>query len=475
MPSPAAGRYLRTLRGVIDWSHSLCTPGERLLWARLSVFVGCFDLRAAEAVCAGDGIEPEDVLDLIDGLVHKSVMTVESLGSGGRYESTTRYRLLETIRQYGTDRLRAEGNATGLLIRHSDYYQALTARGAAEWCGPDEVGWLVRLRRELPNLRSALDFCRVHPGRALTGAAIAVDLMRTRCWFFGSTLGEARHWLESLSALLDPALGEPTALVTAMKAFVAIIQADHPAADVFLDECRAASASPKAAPLVYAEGVYALLVRGDPACIGRLAHAREAFLAAGHTGDAHMATMFWALAAVFLGDRATARSACDTYVAEAEAAGAPWAHTWAQWCTALAELLHGEPSRGLLPLCDALVRQCAVDDNWGPAWTLETLAWTLGALAHHDRAAVVLGVAHQYRQVTGAGITGLHPVTTLHARTQNLVQKHMTAEAYTEAWERGATTRDGVTLALAIAREAHRETGTQAPRDPSRTQADCSG
>lgn len=461
VPSLAVSRYVRTLRGVMDWSHGLCTPGERLLWARLSVFVGCFDLRAAEAVCAGEGIGREDVLDLIGGLVGKSVVTVEavvtaeSVGSPGRHGGVTRYRLLETIRQYGRDRLRAEGNTTGLLVRHSDYYQALAARAAAEWCGPDEVGWLARLRRELPNLRSALDFCRVHPGQALTGAAIAVDLTRTRCWFFGSTLGEARHWLESLSALLDPALGESTVLVTAMKAFVAIIQADHPAAGVFLDECRAASGSWKAAPVVYAEGVYALLVPGDPACIAQLARAREDFLAEGQTGDAHMATMFWAMAAVFLGDHAEARAACERYVAEAEAAGAEWARTWAQWCTALAELLHGEPSRGLLPLCEALVRQRAFDDNWGPAWSLETLAWTLGALGHHDRAAVVLGAAHRHRQVTGAGITGLRPFTTLHARTRGLVREHMTAEAYTEAWERGATAEDGIALALGIAHEVH--------------------
>ncbi|WP_327726270.1 winged helix-turn-helix domain-containing protein [Streptomyces sp. NBC_00487] len=461
--APPASRYLHTLRGVMDWSHSLCTHEERLLWARLSVFVGCFDLRAAEAVCAGEGIAREDVLDLVDGLVHKSVVTVEPVAPVGRRRSTTRYRLLETVRQYGMDRLRAEGNETGLLVMHSDYYRALAGRAAAEWCGPDEVGWLERLRRELPNLRSALGFCRVHPGRALTGAAIAVDLMRTRCWFFGSTLGEARHWLESLSVLLDPALGEPTVLTATMKAFIAILQGDRAAAGVFLEECRAAPVSSKTAPALYIEGVYALLVLGDPICVAQLSHAREEFIAAGQSGDAHMATMFWAMAAVFLGNHADARFACDTYVAEAEAAGAEWAHTWAQWCTALAELLHGEPSRGLPPLCDALVRQHAIDDNWGPAWSLETLAWTLGALGHHGQAAVVLGAAHRHRQVTGATITGLRPFATLHARTQGLVRKHMAAEAYSEAWERGATAEDSIATALGIAHEIDRQTVTATP------------
>ncbi|AQU70439.1 BTAD domain-containing putative transcriptional regulator [Streptomyces niveus] len=469
-PVLAPGRYLQTLRGVMDWSHGLCTPGERLLWARLSVFVGCFDLRAAEAVCAdeagrpesceaAEGIAREDVLDLIDGLVHKSVVTVEPAVSPGRHGGATRYRLLETIRQYGTDRLRAAGSSTGLLVRHCEYYRALTASAAAEWCGPDEAGWLERLRRELPNIRSALDFCRVSPGLAPTGAAIVVDLTRTRCWFFGSTLGEARHWIDSLSPLVDPGLGELTVMVPVMKAFVAIIQGDHSAAEAHLAECRAvAPGTPRPAPVVYIEGVYALLVPGEPASIAQLASARGEFIAAGRTGDAHMATMFWAMAAAFLGDRAEARLACDTYVAEAESAGAEWARTWAQWCTGLTELLHGEPRRGLAPLCDALVRQRALDDNWGPAWTLETLAWTLGALGHHDRAAVVLGAAHRYRQVTGARITELRPFGTLHARTRALVQEHMAAGAYAGAWERGATAEDSIALALGIAHEVRRPT-----------------
>ncbi|MFD6993635.1 BTAD domain-containing putative transcriptional regulator [Streptomyces sp. NPDC059943] len=466
VPVLAPGRYLQTLRGVMDWSHGLCTPGERLLWARLSVFVGCFDLRAAEAVCAdeasppesreaGESIAREDVLDLIDALVHKSVVTVEPAGSPGRPCGATRYRLLETIRQYGTDRLRTAGSSTGLLVRHCEYYRELTARAAAEWCGPDEAGWLERLRRELPNIRSALDFCRVRPGLAPTGAAIVVDLTRTRCWFFGSTLGEARHWIDSLSPLVDPGLGELTVMVPVMKAFVAIVQGDHSAAETHLAECRAVApeAPGRPAPVVYIEGVYALLVPGDPASIAQLVHARGEFIAAGQAGDAHMATMFWAMAAVFLGDRAEARFACDTYVAEAEDAGAEWARSWAQWCTGLTELLHGEPRRGLAPLCDALVRQRALDDNWGPAWSLETLAWTLGALGHHDRAAVVLGAAHRYRQVTGARITELRPFGALHARTRAVVREHMGAEAYTGAWQRGATAEDSIALALGIAHE----------------------
>ncbi|MEU3254776.1 BTAD domain-containing putative transcriptional regulator [Streptomyces sp. NPDC006997] len=471
-PGPAAHRYGHTLRGVMDWSHGLCTPGERLLWSRLSVFVGGFDLPAAEAVCVGEGIARDDVLDLLDGLVHKSVVTAEAVAAVDRPGTVTRYRLLETIRQYGTERLRARGDATALLVRHSDYYQALAARAADEWFGPGETGWLLRLRRELPNLRSALDFCRVQPGRAPTGAAITVDLTRVRSWFVSSTLGEARGWIERLSALLDPAdpaLAELLVPTTALTAFIAVLQGDHAVARMLLAECRTALDAAKAPPVVYVEGVYALLVPGDPACIARLAESREELLSHGLTGDAHMATMFWAMAAAFLGDREQARAACETYVAEAEAAGAEWAQTWAQWCVALTELLHGEPSEGLMPLCDALVRQRAIDDNWGPAWMLETLAWTLGALGQYEGAAVVLGAAHRHREVTGANITGLRPFAVLHTHTRALVREHLSEEAYAGAWRRGATAEDGVAMALGIARRTYRRRAGAGPPRLART------
>ncbi|MFJ6556960.1 ATP-binding protein [Streptomyces luteogriseus] len=98
VPRPrTSARGHHTLRGIVDWSYDLCTEGERLLWNRLSVFSGGFDLQAAEAVCAGEGVPREDVLDLLAGLVDKSIVAVNSSGDRARYS------LLETIRQKGRD------------------------------------------------------------------------------------------------------------------------------------------------------------------------------------------------------------------------------------------------------------------------------------------------------------------------------------------------------------------------------------
>ncbi|WP_244375401.1 BTAD domain-containing putative transcriptional regulator [Streptomyces ficellus] len=450
----APHRYQHTLRGVIDWSYSLCTPGERLLWKRLSVFTGSCDLDAAEAVCAGDGtdadgIAREDVVDLLTGLVHKSIVVVENT------RGTARYRLLETIRQYGMSRLEEDaGAATGLRLRHSDHYHRMTVRAATEWCGPAEVTWLLRLRAEVPNIRAALEFCRDHPGRAAIGVEIAVHLTRTRFWFFGCTPGEGRHWLESLVGARDDLPDELNVLATAMKAWIALCQGDRPAARRFAEDCRTAAANSPTVAALYIEGAYDFLVHDSPGCVERLARARDGFRAAGHPGDAHMATMMWAMAAAFLATRETAWLACRAYVTEAEANGAEWAHSWAIWCTGLTEVLHGDPAAALEPLRDALGRQHAIDDSWGPVWTVETIAWAIGALGDHRRAARLLGAADRLRGITGVALTGLQPFHAVHTRTERRARERLGAEVYAEEWNRGAATEQGVALALTLIDEA---------------------
>ncbi|MEU8892625.1 BTAD domain-containing putative transcriptional regulator [Streptomyces sp. NPDC048442] len=476
----APSRYQQTLRGVVDWSHDLCTEGERLLWARLSVFSGSFDLEAAEAVCAGvdesadeddgddgdgddgegepagGGIARENVLDLLTGLVDKSIVMVETDADGA--SPRARYRLLETIRQYGRHRLRSaeypgrnQDATTALRLRHCAYYRSLTARAAAEWCGPDEADWLSRLDRDLPNLRAALDFCGTQPGRAVVGLEIAVNLTRTRSWFFCSTLGEGRHWLERLHGQVSDLPPELGVTVAAMKSWIAICQGDVGAPRTLTAECVGppGPAGP-AAPALFIEGAHSMLVLGEPASIDILVRTRAGFLAAGHTGDAHMCTMLWAMAAAFLGERETAFLAREVYVAEAERAGAYWAQTWAQWCAGVAELRHGDPARAIAPMRGALVRQHGLRDRWGPVWNVETLAWAVAATGRHHRAARLLGAAHRLREITGVALIGLRPLHDVHLETVELVRTALGRQGYEEAWERGAAAEDSVALALEL-------------------------
>ncbi|GAA2893034.1 hypothetical protein GCM10010517_57560 [Streptosporangium fragile] len=443
--SQISPRYHRTLRGVVDWSHDLCTEQERRLWARLSVFSGGFDLAAAETVCSGDGLAREDVMDVLAGLAHKSIVTVTR--AGGR----TRYRLPETIRQYGRQRLRDLGQDTALRRRHLDHYRALVRRAATDWCGPREVEWLSRLRRELPNLRTALEFSISEPGEAQAGVEIATNLTRTRCWFFSSTLGEGRHWLGRALALAPCPPGPLRVSAAALHAWIALFQGDQRAAVAFLADHRDAArrlGDTSAAAVTYIEGAHAMLVRGDARAIPMLARARERFRRGGEIGDAHMATMLWAMSAAFFGDRDTAVAAGLEYLADAETRGAAWAYSWALWSRGLMELRHGDLGEAVALFRDSLRRQWAIDDSWGPVWGVEGLAWTAAAAGRHDYAARLLGAAHRLRQSTGVVLAGLRPFRDAHAEADGLVRLALGSRAYETAFDEGARTGDVTRLAL---------------------------
>ncbi|MFG2652242.1 BTAD domain-containing putative transcriptional regulator [Streptomyces sp. NPDC048436] len=439
-------RHQRTLRGVVDWSHDLCDERERSLWAGVSVFAGGFDLAAAEAVCPGEDTTREDIVDVLAALAHKSLLTVDTTGPRARY------RMLETLRQYGQDRLRERGGDISLRGRHCAYYADMTARAAARWCGPDEVAWLARLRLESPNLRAALDFCVTGKGDATAGLAIAASLTRTRYWFFSSSLGEGRHWL---TRALDLAPQAPAPLrigCLTLAAWIGLCQGDQPAAEQFLaDAVRLGegSADDEAlGVLAYMDGVFALLIHKDVRAIPLLARAREGFRAGGQVGDAHMATMLWAMATAFLGEREPALAAGREYVTEAEAHGAGWAHSWALWGMGLAELRHGDPHRAAGLFRDSLRKQWAIGDRWGTVWGVEAMAWAVSATGDHGRAARLMGAAARLLRTTGVALTGLRPLHDAHIEVEHHVRRALGERAYAAAFAEGEGTRDPMRLVL---------------------------
>jgi predicted ATPase/class 3 adenylate cyclase len=140
----------QTLRQAVDWSYDLLNERERTILDRLGVFSGGFTLDAAEAVVGGDDIDPLDVLDGVAQLVDKSLVVAE------REHHGTRYRLLETIRQYALERLDERGATDTMRRRHATWCAGFIAQASAGVQGPDEVAWLARLDREIDNIRAAL-------------------------------------------------------------------------------------------------------------------------------------------------------------------------------------------------------------------------------------------------------------------------------------------------------------------------------
>ncbi|MFC1572256.1 protein kinase [Candidatus Eisenbacteria bacterium] len=144
----------RTLHATIDWSHELLSDQERILFRRLSVFAGGCTLDALEVVCAGNGIENREVLDLIAHLVDKSLVYLDMERSQRTGQS--RYRMLETIRLFAGDRLASSGEAVGIKRGYRHHYATFSERSERELHGPDQVRWLCLLDSEHDNMVSAL-------------------------------------------------------------------------------------------------------------------------------------------------------------------------------------------------------------------------------------------------------------------------------------------------------------------------------
>jgi predicted ATPase len=141
----------QTLRAAVDWSYGLLSETERVVFDRLAVFSGGFTLAAATAVVSGDGIEAWDVVDAVGGLAAKSMVAAEP-GAGEH----TRYQLLETLRQYGRERLDVAGDTDRWRRRHARHFAAFAAEVARGLRGRDEVAWRERLQGDFDNLRSAV-------------------------------------------------------------------------------------------------------------------------------------------------------------------------------------------------------------------------------------------------------------------------------------------------------------------------------
>jgi predicted ATPase/DNA-binding CsgD family transcriptional regulator len=181
----------QTLRATLDWSHDLLSPSEQTLFRRLSVFAGGFTLEAAETICAGVG--ERDILNLLTRLVNKSLVVLDDR------EGQARYRLLESVRQYGRDKLQESGETDHVLRQHRDWYLQFAEEANPKLRGHEQDIWLDRLETEHDNLRAALAWSKT----ARDGVEAWMRLAGALHWFWyiNGHWSEGRRWLEdALSA-----------------------------------------------------------------------------------------------------------------------------------------------------------------------------------------------------------------------------------------------------------------------------------
>ena len=417
----------QTLRALMDWSHELCTPEERLLWARLSVFAGAFDLEAIEEVCTGHGIAEEAVADVLDDLVAKSLVAVD------RVDGRVVYRMLVTVKQYGADLLTAAGAEEDLRRRHRDHYLRFAQDMAATWLAQDQPEALARLRRNHANLRSALSWSFARPDEARAGAALAAALEYH--WYNDVFLSESLGWLEQATeAVPEPTPEREKVLWTA--ALLAIAQGKIPRAARWLDEYDRLAASLGDASLatrhnhgsalikLFTGDVHGSLPLFDAAIAGHRAGGEveleliaelSAIIAFTYAGDYEHAR----------GISAEALATCDTY-------GERWCLGFVLWATGVLDFRQGNLQAARERARAALRGERDFKRGLVVAYSLELLSWVAAAEGSVKQSARLLAVARSVWITLGADV-GFGPgVQGESVATMELVAEQLGEQRYGE-------------------------------------------
>jgi tetratricopeptide (TPR) repeat protein len=374
----------RTLRAMLDWSYDLLSEPEQALLDRLSVFAGGCTLAAAAAVCAGEGVEDWEVLDLLDRLVNKSLVQTEEA------DGELRYTLLETMRQHGQERLAAGGGAAPLRDRHLAWYLALAEEAAPHLRSVAEVIWLDRLGADHDNLRVALRWARER-GAGEEGLRLAGRL--GFFWLARGNFREGRGWLEDA---LARGTGGTAARARALEATgdLAHWQGDFEDAAACFEQSLAlyralgdrsgvALSLHRVAIMVERQGDYAraTLLQEESLALCREVGDREGIATA-------LDQLAWV--AYLRGDYKRATALYEESMALHREAGTLSGVAYCLNGLACVAEREGEYARAAAIQEEALALWQAVGSGIGITWTLVNLGWALLAQGEDERATMVL-------------------------------------------------------------------------------------
>ncbi|MDP4506946.1 ATP-binding protein [Nonomuraea turcica] len=467
---PAPHRQ-RTLRNTIDWSHELCTPPQRLLWARLSVFAGGFDLDAAESVCAGAGLDGADILDLVDDLVTRSIIQrVETDGA-------VRYRMLETIREFGRERLAVSGETRRVACRHRDHYLGLAERAAARWCGPAQRDVLALLRAEHDNLQAALEWSLADPAEA--GAALALAAALRYHWCVNGYRHEGRRWLDrALAASPESSPARPTALWAA--AWVSLQQGDHEAVAARLEECALLAAErgdevARAYVLTW-RGANAIFQARAAEAIGLLDQAIAVHRRAGDPSGVLTSICLLVTACTDAGDLDRGRAIAERGLSASEELDEHYWRSYILCALGWNTWMRGDDATAEDHLRRALAIELELHDAVGTVSAIEPLSWIAESRGEYFHAARLSAAAGVVRQLTGIPPLLSPNAAVQHARCeQGILQALGKAEARTSrihARRSCRTIEHAVDYALAVPSVAARSSdSTSRPPESLRTPA----
>ncbi|MFE2960933.1 protein kinase domain-containing protein [Nocardia tengchongensis] len=388
----------QTLQWCIDWSYGLCTPVEQRMWARLSIFAGGYELDAAEQVCGVD-LAPESALDVLSSLVDKSIVIRDES------DGVVWFRMLETLRDYGRQKLRESGEDQLLRRRHLNWSHRIALAAEAGWISDRQPYWNARLERGQPNLRDALEYSLAENTEQAAEAGLQTATALFMFWTFRGLYSEGRRWIERL--LDHPARQSVPDRVKALHAgcIMAAVQGDLPAAAALAEEGRGLAEqvpTPMTQALVaYADGVVALY-RGELALAVSCLERAVRMLGSNRQESLHAAALarlggVHALA----GETEVAIQCYRQLISLTEEVGESYFRSIALWGLGVAAWRQGERSRATELFEDALRVNRRMRSPFVAALSLEVLAWVAGANGDAGRAAVLMGAAEEGRRSFG--------------------------------------------------------------------------
>jgi predicted ATPase/class 3 adenylate cyclase len=379
-------RRQQTLRALIDWSYHLLTEPERTLLRRLSVFAGGWTLEAVEAVCPGEGIEGWEILDLLTSLVEKSLVLHEEPGR------ESRYRLLETVREYGRECLELHGEAAAATERHARYFLAQVEElkvAARERGSVDQEEWFDQLDAEYAGLRLA--------------AALR------EFWIVRGHFSAARRWLERILAQRSdgaPAAAWAGALLAAGS--LAYFRGDYSSARSLLTESLAvARAVQEPEPVVWSLLYLGTLLRAEGDLVGARCLFEESLVVAEETGNA--GDIAWSLRGMGFvaseqSDYAGACAYLERSLALAREIGDNSGVAWSLLNLADTARRLRDHARAATLYRESLICFEKTSSKRNLAFALEGLAWLVSEEGRSERAAQLLGAAELLREASGCPI-----------------------------------------------------------------------
>ncbi|MCQ4207093.1 helix-turn-helix transcriptional regulator [Streptomyces longispororuber] len=438
----------QTLRTAIGWSHDLSTEPERLLWARLSVFAGELSLQAAESVCADDDVLPvDDVLTSLIGLVEKSVVVRVETPEG------TRYRMLDTIREFGLEQLASLGGEERTRQRHLAYFLDVARSFDEEWTGDSQIPLLRALVRDQANVRVALEHCVASPRLHCKGLEMATALWGY--WHTTGLLTEGRYWLRRT---LDGCRDETPVRVKALylTSWYMDIQGERGNNEDLLKEAERIAThisdrNGAAWTLAFQAHRRYFLGRME-GCAADFEEARTRMTALGDETGLRMLGFYGGFMLIISGDHEKGIAWCDDSLARGAAYPAEqWARSWALWVKSVGLWLRGDHDASVECSREGIRSKAALHDLMGLAHFAEGLAWHAAQLRHFERVAVLQGAADAlWRRAAKEARFGIPALHELHDRAAGQARAALGADGYHDSFVEGGQLPLEVVVDLAL-------------------------